>query len=104
MIAEAGLAALWLAASLSLLQMVLGWAAVWGGHTLVTAEPACREQLDPVVWVCTPAQWSESQVAVPGILDRARGGGARLRRVYVVGTVPSSPRAPAGVEVGPWTL
>jgi cytochrome c-type biogenesis protein CcmF len=32
MIAEAGLAALWLAAALSLLQVGLGWAAVWPGN------------------------------------------------------------------------
>ncbi len=81
---------------------VLGWAAVWGGLTLVTTEPGRRESVDPSVWVCTPGQLSVANLKGCGTVQRLRGDGPRLRRVFVVGTVPDV--RIEGIEVSPWTL
>lgn len=85
-------------------EQVLGWAAVWGGLTLVCADAESLEQVDPTVWVCTPFQWAAGKLPAPTAFQRLRGTGSRLRRVFVVGSVPASPPAPPGVEVGPWTM
>lgn len=102
-------------------EQVLGWGAVWGGLSLVCADAEWLDRVDPTVWVCTPEQWRASRhvqkeageprgskgaatLHTPTALDRLRGTGSRLRRVFVVGSVPASPPAPRGVEVGPWTL
>jgi hypothetical protein len=85
-------------------EQVLGWGAVWGGLSLVCADAECLEQVDPTVWVCTPSQWAAGKLPAPTAFQRLRGTGSRLRRVFVVGSVPASPPAPPGVEVGPWTM
>jgi len=84
-------------------EQLLGWACAWGGHTLVCADAASVDVVDPTTWVCTPDQWRASTLARASNMDRLRGVGPRLRRVFVLGAVPASPVAPPHVEVGPWT-
>lgn len=84
-------------------EQLLGWACAWGAHTLVCADAESVEVVDPTTWVCTPEQWRVSALSRSSNLDRLRGLGPRLRRVFVLGAVPSSPVAPPSVEVQPWT-
>lgn len=73
-------------------EQVLGWAAVWGGASLVVAHPEVRGVVDPAVWVARPED-----------LRGPRSPRGRLTHIYVDGPVPTDAAARfPGVTVGPW--
>ncbi len=95
-------------------EQLVGWGVVWSGGAMVVGGAELLGDLHPAVWVASSA--AVSAAAPPASRAGSLGGllrsygrtdthvGRRLRRVYVIGTVPPEGDRfrQRGVEVSPW--